>query len=197
MCQKFINREVLVLAFLSLPVLAAGQLSDPESDDRSVHLAQPTTPLADILEVVKKKSGKSFIPDPRVPLALVTGQLESRDFDYSTLLLILRNNGLAAVSAGNIVNIIPNGSIRMYPLPVLYEDDDAIDGEEWVTRIVQVQNGPAAQLVPIMRPLLPQTGHLAAHPLSNTIVIADRYANVKRITSLISRIDSLTPPQSE
>jgi len=197
MKMRHLSNAVLVLTFLCLPALAAGQSDATGSDEQPVQLGQPTTPLADILQVVKRKSGKSFVIDPRVPLELATGQLVARDFDYSTLLFVLNINGFAVTSVGDTVSIIPLGSIRMYPLPVLYEDDNSIDGGEWVTRIVQLKNVPPAQVVPIMRPLLPQAGHLAAHPSSNTIVMVDRYANVRRVIGLINKIDSLTPPQDK
>ncbi len=76
------------------------------------------------------------------------------------------------------------------------EDDDSIDGEEWVTRVIHLKNAPAAHLVPIMRPIMPSAGHLAANPESNTIMMVDRYANVKRITQMILEMDASTPPQS-
>jgi general secretion pathway protein D len=47
----------------------------------------------------------------------------------------------------------------------------------------------AAQLVPILRPLIPQYGHLAAHPPSNLLIISDRAANVDRMLRIIERID--------
>tara|TARA_Y100000758_G_scaffold17253_1_gene12213 strand:- start:543 stop:2162 length:1620 start_codon:yes stop_codon:yes gene_type:complete len=47
----------------------------------------------------------------------------------------------------------------------------------------------AGQLVRILRPLVPKGGHLAAAAQSNSLVIADTAANVRRIKSLISRID--------
>lgn len=197
MGMKYLFSAVLVWTFLYFPATAAGQSDATGSDQRMAQLVQPTTPLADILEVVKRKSGKTFFVDPRVPLELATGQFVARDFDYSTLLFVLGFHGLAATSAGDAVSIIPLASIRMYPLPVLYEDDDSIDGGEWVTRIVQLKNVPPAQVIPIMRPLLPQAGHIAAHPSSNTIVMVDRYANVKRVIGMINKIDSLTPPRSE
>ena len=40
-----------------------------------------------------------------------------------------------------------------------------------------------------LRPLVPKGGHLAAAAQSNSLVIADTAANVRRIKSLISRID--------
>jgi general secretion pathway protein D len=52
-----------------------------------------------------------------------------------------------------------------------------------------VNNVGAAQLVPILRPLIPQYGHLAAHPGSNMLIISDRAANVNRMLRIIRRID--------
>ena len=107
----------------------------------------------------------------------------------------MRNNDLAAATIGEFVNIVPSGAIRQYPLPVLYADDDTIDDEEWVTRVIQLENLPASTLVPIMRPLLPRQGHMAASAMSNTILIVDRYANVQRVTEMILRLDALTASQ--
>jgi general secretion pathway protein D len=157
----------------------------------------PTTSLADILDAVSKKSGKKFLVGHEVRPEVVTGQLGPKDLDYSSLLLVLRNNDLAAATVDGIVNIVSARIIRQYPLPILFEDDGSIDGEEWVTRVVHLENAFAPELIPIMRPLLPQAGHLAANPASNTILIVDRYDNVKRVTEMIFRMDSLTSDQPE
>ncbi|MEB3736431.1 secretin N-terminal domain-containing protein [Halopseudomonas pachastrellae] len=55
--------------------------------------------------------------------------------------------------------------------------------------MLTVNNMDAGQLVRILRPLVPKGGHLAAAAQSNSLVIADTAANVRRIKSLISRID--------
>ena len=47
--------------------------------------------------------------------------------------------------------------------------------------MIDVKNVSAAQLVPILRPLIPQYGHLAAYPASNILIISDRASNVNRI----------------
>ena len=52
-----------------------------------------------------------------------------------------------------------------------------------------MRNVSAAQLVPILRPLIPQYGHLAAYPASNMLIISDRAANVNRMMRIIQRID--------
>ena len=37
--------------------------------------------------------------------------------------------------------------------------------------------------------MIPQYGHLAANPSSNTILISDRFANVRRIEAIIRELD--------
>lgn len=177
-------------------LLIATPISADEGKDQPDVASLPTTPLADVLDGVSKNSGKKFLVDARAPRGVVVGQLDPKEVTYSSLLSILRNNDLAAVTIGDFVNIVAGRSIRQYPLPIVNEDDDSIDGEEWVTRVIYLKNAPAATFVPIMRPLLPQAGHLAAYPASNTILIVDRYANVKRVTEMILAMDASTPRQS-
>jgi general secretion pathway protein D len=43
--------------------------------------------------------------------------------------------------------------------------------------------------VPILRPLIPQYGHLAAYPASNMLIISDRASNVNRMVRIVQRID--------
>src|SRR6267154_3681219 len=52
-----------------------------------------------------------------------------------------------------------------------------------------MKNVSAAQLVPLLRPLIPQQGHLAAYPSGNMLIISDRASNVNRIMKIIARMD--------
>ena len=52
-----------------------------------------------------------------------------------------------------------------------------------------MKNISAAQLVPMLRPLIPQQGHLAAYPSGNMLIISDRASNVSRIMRIIQRMD--------
>jgi general secretion pathway protein D len=70
-------------------------------------------------------------------------------------------------------------------------------GDEMVTRVVQVDNVAAAQLVPILRPLVPQQGHLAAYPATNVLIISDRANNVERLLTIIRRIDQVSDSEIE
>ncbi len=61
--------------------------------------------------------------------------------------------------------------------------------DEIVTQIVTLKNINAAQLVPMLRPLVPTYGHLAAYPGGNMLIISDRASNVSRMMHIIERMD--------
>ena len=51
--------------------------------------------------------------------------------------------------------------------------------------------------MPILRPLIPQYGHLAAHPGSNMLIMSDRASNVDRMLRIIRRIDQSNDDEIE
>ena len=52
-----------------------------------------------------------------------------------------------------------------------------------------MKNISAAQLVPLLRPFVPQYGQLAAYAAGNMLIISDRASNVSRIIRIIERMD--------
>jgi general secretion pathway protein D len=184
---------ILFVVISLFPAIAWTQ-SDGESPPQLMRPALEQVSLVDVLGAVRRHDDKTFLVDHRVPPAIVIGQVDIDDIDYPMLLIILRNNDLAVVNADGIVNIVPVGIVRQYPLPVLFEADDSVHDEEWVTWIVQTRNASPQSVVPIIRPIMPQAGHFAADPGSQSILIVDRYGNAKRIVALIEQFDAATPP---
>ncbi len=112
----------------------------------------------------------------------------SPDAFYEAFLSILQVHGFVAVPSGNVIKIIPDANARQLPgndLP----DRVSKTSDEFVTQVVSVKNVPAAQLVQILRPLMAQSGHMAAHPGSNMLILSDRAANVNRLIRIIQRLD--------
>ena len=144
--------------------------------------------IRQIVEAVGEVTGRNFILDPRVnaKVTMLSSTPMSPEAFYEAFLSILQVNGFVAMTTGDIVKIVPDASARQYS-GLLTTDTAAAD--DIVTQVVQVQNIGAAQLVPILRPLIPQYGHLAAHPGSNMLIISDRAANVDRMLRIIRRID--------
>jgi general secretion pathway protein D len=145
--------------------------------------------IRQIVEAVGEVTQKNFIIDPRVAakVTMLSSTPMTPDAFYEAFLSILQVHGYVAVTSGDLIKIVPDATARQYAGPL--GTTGAAGGDDIVTQVIQVQNVGAAQLVPILRPLIPQYGHLAAHPGSNMLIISDRAANVTRMLTIVRRID--------
>ena len=127
----------------------------------------------------------------RVRAINLSNQPMSMDEAYQVFLTALDVYGFAAVESGNNVKILPNSQARSSGLPVItnFNNPDD-DNSELIIHVIEVENLIASDVVSTIRPLVPQAGHLAAFPNSNSIVIADRANNINRIAELIKYIDT-------
>ena len=58
-----------------------------------------------------------------------------------------------------------------------------------MTQIMALKHVPAVQVVPVIRPLLPQEAHLAAYLPTNMLILSDTARNAKRVWDMVRRID--------
>lgn len=146
--------------------------------------------LGQIIEAVSAVTGKNFIVDPRVraQVTMLSSTPMSPNAFYEAFLSILQVHGFVAVPSGDVIKIIPDANARQVPANDLPSSVSSTS-DEIVTQVIAVKNVSAAQLVPILRPLIPQYGHLAAYPASNMLIISDRASNVNRVVRIVQRID--------
>src|SRR5450755_555432 len=146
--------------------------------------------LSQIIQAVAEVTGKNFIIDPRVnaKVTMLSATPMSPAAFYEAFLAVLQVYGYVAVPAGKVIKIIPNTDARQLP-SIDLPNDVSSTSDEIVTQIITMKNISAAQLVPLLRPLIPQQGHLAAYPSGNMLIISDRASNVSRIMKIIERMD--------
>lgn len=146
--------------------------------------------IRQVIEAVGEVTGKNFVLDPRVraQVTMLSAAPMSPDAFYEAFLSILAVYGFVAVPSGDVIKILPDANVRQVPGAELGDSTDWRP-DDIVTQVITVRRVAAAQLVPILRPLIPQYGHLAAHPPSNVLIISDRVANVERMSRIIRRID--------
>jgi general secretion pathway protein D len=149
-------------------------------------------PIERIIAAVAKKTGKKYLIDARVhgPVEIVGQDISA--ITYPDLLSILLLNGATAVEGSNYISVVPESIIRQMPLPQATGKENYPDAQ-WVTTVIPIKNVPAASLVPILRPLLPVSGHLAAAVCSNSLLVTDSFAKVKLLEKLVSSLDVGSP----
>lgn len=149
-------------------------------------------PIERVIAAVAKKTGKKYLIDARVQGNVqILGQ-DISSVSYSDLLSILLVSGYTAVEGSNYISVVPESIVRALPLP-LATGRETFPDAQFVTAVVPVKNTMASGLVPILRPLMPTHGHLAAMACVNSLVLVDNFANVKRLEKVIASLDVGTP----
>jgi general secretion pathway protein D len=107
---------------------------------------------------------------------------------YQGFLSVLQVHGFIAVPAGNIIKVLPDANMRQIPGEDL-PNRVSSSSDEVVTQVIAVSNVSAAQMVPVLRPLMPQNAQLSAVTGANMLIISDRASNVSRMMKIVARID--------
>src|ERR1700736_4392824 len=186
-------RTAAVLALSALLVwvpLAAAAPQVKSQEGPTITPNYKDAELSQIIQAVSEVTGKNFIIDPRVnaKVTMLSATPMSPAAFYEAFLAVLQVYGYVAVPAGKVIKIIPNTDARQLP-SIDLPNDVSSTSDEIVTQIITMKNVSAAQLVPLLRPLIPQQGHLAAYPSGNMLIISDRASNVNRIMKIIQRMD--------
>src|SRR6202165_2182135 len=170
-CAMHFERGVLRKVVVSVMLLMVS-LGPVSGANPGVKLQQGATitpnykdaELGQIIQAVSEVTGKNFIIDPRVnaKVTMLSASPMSPAAFYEAFLAVLQVYGYVAVPAGKVIKIIPNTDQRVVPANDLPSKINPAS-DEIVTQIIAMKNVSAAQLVPILRPLIPQYGELARY----------------------------------
>jgi general secretion pathway protein D len=154
--------------------------------------------ISAVISSVAQITGRNFIVDPRVKgrVSVISNRPLDKDEMYQVFLSILEVHGFSAIPDANVIKIIPNADAKASATPNASDEQPGL-GDEAVTRVLQVEHVSAAQLVPVLRPLVPPQGHLAAYPQTNVLIVSDRAGNIERLVNIIKRIDLPTSGEIE
>ncbi len=185
-------------------LLAAPQTKKNAQDKENITLNFVNADIQSVIKTVGMITGKNFILDPRITgnFNIVSENPISRDLVYPILLSALRLHGYAAVEEKGFTKIVPEADAKLnFSMTETVGTKGAgdkiasISGDKIITQVYPLQHESAAQLLPVLRPLITPNNVIAVYPNSNTLVITDYAENVKRINKIISSID--VPSQSE
>jgi len=142
--------------------------------------------IVTLINTVSQVTGKNFIVDPRVKgkvNVISTTEIDNDEL-YYLFLSILQVHGYIAVEGEEFTKILPQSSIKNNSSTLSATANDHI-----VTTTIPVLNVAANQMIPVLRPIISQHGHLASYTPSNTIIVTDTQANIARLKDVINELD--------
>jgi general secretion pathway protein D len=176
--------RAVALWLAALPALAAGEGAD------EVSLDFVNADIDVVVRAVSKIAKRNLVVDPRVKgtLNVVTNRPVTPVLAYQILLSALRLQGYAVVENDGVVLVLPEADAKLHAVPVS-TGRSAARGDRLITQLFTPRHESAAQLLPVIRPLVSPNNTVAAYPNNNTLVVTDYAENVDRIGRIIDAID--------
>lgn len=177
-------RIILPIFFLTALCISPLAMS---AQNEKVSLNFVNADIEEVIKAVSQITGRNFVVDPRVKgtINIISSTPVAAPLAYDILLSTLRMQGFAAVEAGGVTKIMPEADAKLYVSGV----GGRGVGEKLVTRVFVLKYESAAQMVPVLRPLIAPNNIVVAYPNNNTLVVTDYASNLRRIEQIVNAID--------
>jgi len=152
--------------------------------------------IPSVIKAVGELTGRNFVIDPRVKgtVIITSARPVSRSLVYPILLSALRMQGFTAIEGQGVTKIVPEVEAKQN-WSVIRGKDLNDRGDRIVTQVYPLQHESAAQMLPVLRPLIGANNAIAVLPASNTLIITDYADNLRRLGAIIESVDR--PSQSD
>src|SRR5947207_13776777 len=145
--------------------------------------------LSDVAGFIVVKETK-----PEGKVTLLSKQPIKRDEILPVLNTVLRNagTGYAAIQQGRVLKIVARDKAKRMPIPVRTGNDPLKlePSDELVTYVIPIRYADAQSLKNDLAPLISPDADFSSNASSNSIILTDSTANIKRIMEIISALDT-------
>tara|TARA_B100001121_G_scaffold268847_1_gene253022 strand:- start:4142 stop:6133 length:1992 start_codon:yes stop_codon:yes gene_type:complete len=176
-------RALALWLLFSLMSLAHGQEETWRLNLKDADIRAFVTQVADI-------TGYSFVVDPRVKgkVTVLSSAPMNKDEIYDLFLAVLNVHGFTAIPGEEVIKVVQQVDAKQSAESLSRFPD--VPSEQLITRVIQIDNANALELVPILRPLVAKYGHLAGVAAANALIVSDHAANIQRIEQIVRELDS-------
>jgi general secretion pathway protein D len=177
-------------ALFPLNVQAQPQAAPPKRGE-PVTLNFANAEIESVARTMAVITGRNVVVDPRVKgtMTLSTDNAVSPAVAYNQFLSALRLQGFTVVQSAGLDKVVPEADAKLQPGPVTLGDNNAVVGSQIVTQIFKLNYESAANLVPVLRPLISPNNTINLNPGNNSLVITDYADNLRRIGRIIAAMD--------
>jgi len=149
--------------------------------------------IREFIAAVSKSTGKTILVEPSVQ-----GNISVRSYDnfneeeyYQFFLSVLDIYGFSVINLDNgLVKVVRSASLKTAAGQVKDPATPSI-GDEFITRVVSLQNVPVRELAPLLRQMMDSggIGNVVHYDPSNVLLITGKANVVNRILEVIKRVD--------
>ncbi|MBH2043240.1 MAG: type II secretion system secretin GspD [Comamonadaceae bacterium] len=166
----------------------------------SVHPGEPVTlnfanaEIEAVARTMATITGRNVVVDPRVKgqLTLITERAVTPAAAFQQFLAALRLQGFTVVESAGLYKVVPEADAKLQGGSVSVvqgSSGSAPGGGQIVTQIFKLNFENAANLVPVLRPLISPNNTINVNPGNNSLVITDYADNLQRLARIVAAMD--------
>lgn len=187
-----------VIALLTIildigPGIGSEAMASVQKTGKTIQLNFKNTPIETVLEYLSETAGVVVVSGTTLSDRITVISKSALDLDEAVALIntILKEKGYTAVMTGRTLKVVTLTDAKKMNLPVTSgsNPDDIEPTDEVVTHIIPVRHATATSLVENLSTLIPDTADFSANADTNTLIITDTKANIKRVVEIVSEVD--------
>ncbi|MCK4998235.1 MAG: hypothetical protein KAS23_01830, partial [Anaerohalosphaera sp.] len=186
---------VLLASILFVSSLVYSQEEPPAVDpQQKIRMNFKDAQITEVLEYLSKTVGLVIVSDLLIDGRITVISEQPLDIDRAIALLntIITEKGYAAIKMNKTLKIVDINDAKQMSIPVhTGSDPDAITaGDDVITQIIPIRYLDATKLQENLLPLLPEYADISANQASNSLIITDTTANIKRMVEIVKSLDT-------
>ncbi len=185
---------LLAAALLLASGTALAQGASP-TGETLVSLDFQDADITEVISTIAKATGKNFLYDDRVRgrVTVISPEPVTVDEAYRVFESILAVKGFTTVPApGGVLKILPLRDAKENPIETVPGERLAENRDTFITRLLPLHYVKADQISETIKPLVSKEASVIPYGQTNTLIITDAAANIRRLTNIIEQIDVST-----
>lgn len=162
-------------------------------ENNQISINFDNAPILEVIDVMSRVTGENFIIDPAVKgtVTVIAPKRVPKDEAFGVFQSILELNGFSLVRIGNVTKVVPTRSATQKSIPVVSgrESVSVPDADKMLTQLIPIKYSDAQAIVGVITPLISRDANITAYANTNTIIVSDTAANIKRLLEIIEEID--------
>ncbi|MFI5316938.1 MAG: type II secretion system secretin GspD [Myxococcota bacterium] len=191
--------RLLVLgALTAAALLAAGPAraqAPAPAGETLVSLDFQDADITEVISTIAKATGKNFLYDDRVRgrVTVISPDPVTVDEAYRVFESILAVKGFTTVPApGGVLKILPLRDAKENAIETVPGERTPENRDTFITRLLPLHYVKADTMNDTLKPLVSKEASVIAYGPTNTLIITDASANIRRLSEIIDQIDVST-----
>jgi general secretion pathway protein D len=171
---------------------AATPVADMPAKGAPVTLNFVNAEIESVARAMSSMTGRQVVLDPRVKgtINLSSDKPVSPAAAYNQFLAALRLQGFSVVDSAGLDKVVPEADAKLQSGSVNADASGKTAlGNQIVTQIFKLNFESAANLLPVLRPLISPNNVINVNPGNNSLIITDYADNLQRIARIIAASD--------